>query len=310
MPDYRDVRVDMTLTNFVRNYPFTQLVGVADTVAPVKPVGSSVGRYKTWGREWLRVNISDAVAQRGKANEIRFEAGEGTYECMPYALKTLVTDREIREAANALDPLKQAALLVTAGLNLRKEIRVATLAALNTTYVVADVTDWDNDAAVIVANINAAKTVTKSAMGGIPPTHILFGDHVADEIVGQQDIVAMLQAAAAMSNPQAMFGALTAEALPPSIMGLKKLVPNLWYDSAVEGHATEHLLHSWGDDAYVFHIDPGMETATWAIQPESLGFTITRWRENDPAGWWIKAEMERDEVEVTAYANCKIIDVT
>jgi len=313
MPSYRDTRVDMTLTNFVRNYPFTQLRAVADIVAPVKQVPSSIGHIKQYGREFLNVNIADTLSQRGKANEIRFEVSDGHFECIPYGLKTFVSDKEINQSMNALDPMKQATLLLMHALKLRNEIRVADFAlasVTSSTFILTPAQDWDNAAATIVADINLAKAALKTNMGGVPATHILFGDHIADEMCGQATIIAMIQTAAALGNPQNIWSTLTSDALPPTIMGLTKLVPNMYYDNAVEGHATEHLLHSWGDAGYLFHIDPGAETATWAIQPESMGVVITKYRENDPPGWWIRAEWERDIVEINANAIHQEADLT
>lgn len=304
MPSGQEVVVDVTLTNFIRDYRFQDQMMAQDIVAPLIPVTSFKGRWKELGRELLNIHVSDTGGDTDETNRIDYGVTEKTYEAIERRLKILVTDRELRNAPSRLQLMRQAAITVTHGLRLRQEYRIATLAGA-TSNTSSPANDWDDPSATIVADIKAGKLAFKAALG-MKPTHILIPDHVADEIMGQADIIALLQAAAALSDARGIFNQFD---LPATLLGMKTIVPDAMYNSAEPG-ATESISRIWGDDAYLFSVRaPGMG-ARWAAQARSLGFTIVRWRSMDPAGWWVKAVHETDEVEVTSEAIHKFVDVT
>lgn len=314
MPDYRDVRVNVTLTNFVRNYKFENVNFMADIVAPPVAVTTSVGTYKTLGRELLSSQHSDALGPEGQLTKIGYEMGSGTYECLPYGLKILVTDREIKQAPAGFDPLRQAAVTLVHGLKLREELRVVALAAAASTSnpdcSVTPSNDWDHADATIVSDITSTKALFIANMGGWDPTHILFGNHIGNEIVNQVDLGALIQAAAALGRPTDLLNlAFTGDNLPSRIFGMQLLQPKVYHNTALIG-ATEVLANVWGDDAYMFYIDPSPDSATWARQFRLTDVVVRQWRENDPAGWWVAAEWEVDEVQTTSAAIYRMVDVT
>jgi hypothetical protein len=112
-----------------------------------------------------------------------------------------------------------------------------------------------------------------------------------------------------MSDPMKILSTMTGALLPPVICGLKVLIPTVCYNNAEYG-ATVVPVRIWGDNAYLVYADPSGMLGGWAKQFESLGMTIVKWRENDPAGWWVKAHWERVVTEVTAAAVHEITDVT
>ncbi|GAG34291.1 unnamed protein product, partial [marine sediment metagenome] len=135
-----DARVSMPLTGFVRSFPFDKQKKAGLIVAPKESVPSAVGTYKIRGQELADIHISDAAGDRSKANEIGAVVTGGTYETYPYSLGWFVSEREMREAAMALQPLKHAALSCAHALLLRHEVRVQTLAAAtaNATAIAPD----------------------------------------------------------------------------------------------------------------------------------------------------------------------------
>lgn len=302
-----DVVVDVTLTNFVRDYRFERQMFAGDAVAPILPVTSFKGRYKELGKELLNLHVSDTSGDRAETNEIGLDVTEKTYEAIERRLKIMVTDKEIRSAPRALDPMRRGAIAVTHALKLRQEDRIQTLAGA-TSNTSTPSNDWNLDAATIVSDVNAGIASMKGILG-FKPTHWLIPDHVADEIAAQQDIQDLIKTAAAMGRPVEILNTLHGGALPSVMFGLRVIMPTVMFNDA-EPKATENIVRVWGDDSYLFSLAPGGEGASWAVQPQSLAFTIVRWRSNDPAGWWIKAVHEKDEIEVTTEAVHKFVDVT
>ena len=309
MPRSVDVVVDVTLTNFVRRYAFEKQFFVGDIVAPIVPVTSFKGRYKALGKELLNIDTADTAADRAETNQIGYDVTEVTYQAIERRLKILVTDKEIRSAPNALDPMKQAAITVTHALKLRQEKRIVDIAsATGATHRSTPSNDWDLDAATIVVDVTQAKLLYKALMG-FEPTHLVLPDHVADEVAAQQDIQAMIQAAAAMQDPTQILNTISGKALPSPLFGMTLLIPTVMYNSAEPGAALS-VARVWGDDAYMFGIGSPGTGINWGVQFQSVAFTIVRWRNNDPEGWWIKAVHETDEVEVNVDGVWKFIDVT
>jgi hypothetical protein len=312
MPDYRDVRVNVTLTNVIRDYKFQNVNLIADIVAPPAPVISSIGTYKTLGRELLSTQHSDALGQEGELTKIGYEMSSSTYECMPYGLKMLVTDREINQAPPGFDPMRQAAITLLHGLKLREELRIVTLAQVagTPTNYSTPSNDWDVDNATIVADINAAKVLFEANMGGPDPTDFVIPNHIANEMVNQQEILALLSAVGAIPRPLDVLNlAVTGSDLPGSIFGMKLHQPKARHNTANLG-ATEVIANLWGDDAYMFLIDNDLQGASWARQFRLTDVAIRQWRSFDPLGWWVGAEWEVDEVQLNSNAMWRFIDVT
>lgn len=304
---YKGSRVDVTLTNFVRNYKFERQTKAGLTVAPKQSVTSSVGRYKARGQELYDIHVSDTGGERSKANEIGSVVTEVTYETFPYALGWFVTEKEQLQAPPALNPKKHAALSIRHALELRHEDRVVTLAAA-TGNTGAIAPDWDDGAATIVADVNGAKATFKGNLG-FPPTHWLFGDHVGDEIVGQADIVDLIKYAAAMQKPTAILSALTADELPNRMMGMNVLMPTARRNTAEPGIARV-IANIWGDDSYVINIDPSPQSNTWAVTIEVANFVIRLVTSENPRGTWVIGYWDYVVKEITAEGIYRMSDVT
>jgi len=308
MPKSTDISINVPLTKFVRTYPFTQQNLVGDVVAPPVPSGIR-GEYVAYGNEAANVDVSDFGGEKGEANVVDYQSSIATYTTVLFKLKGFVSQRSIDGAPAGDDPVRRMALNLTWGLKLRNEIRIATLAAANANTS-TPANDWSADAATIVADINTGKLTFKAAFG-VDPNYILLPDHVADEVAGQQDIASAIQTAAALQNGATILSQLYAGALPTNnFLGMKLLVASGTYISSAPGAATTTYGRCWGDDAYMFYVGSGGDSAGWARQFESLAPTVLTWRSNDPSGTYVMAAMERDIVEVTATAVHKFVDVT
>lgn len=300
-----DMAIDTTMTNLVRAYRFEDQVSICDTVAPIKPVRSRSGRWKTRGKEAVDIHVSDLAADRSETNEIGFAVGEQTYYIDTRRLKLLVTDEEAEERG-ILNAATEGVILLRHATLLRQEIRIRNLADATTNETTPG-TDWDTSS-VIHADVTAAKIAFTDLLG-LPPTHIAFGDHVANEIASNADIKADIVTATNLPDGRGFINLIDGKTLPRMMWGLQVLVPTVMYNSAARG-ATRVLTRVWGDDAYMFRIDRSTRTDTWAIQPQTLAPTIVRWRNPDPGGWYYKLMMKRDEQELTSEAIHQLLDVT
>lgn len=75
-----------TLTNYVQGAGEQAVSKVADFISPVCPVPRSVGKFKIWNDKSRLVIPDTRRAVGGKATVIKFEAGDGNYNCEPHAL--------------------------------------------------------------------------------------------------------------------------------------------------------------------------------------------------------------------------------
>ena len=307
MPDYRELRISVALTNVIRNYKYEEQTMIQDIVSPQEAVGGSTGTFKTLGKEIIRTGISDALGPHGKASELSYSASESSYTCQPYAFKMMVTDRDVRDSPTIHNPRKHATIMCMHGLKLRRELRLVTLADA-TSNATAIAPDWDDDAATIVADVLAGKKSQKALLGFKPNTFV-FGDHIGDEIIGQQDIIDYLKTVAALQKPSSWFESLDGSDLPSKFFKMRLLQPDVMHDTALEG-ATVSLENVWGDNAYLIHVDGSGNTRTWSLTAMRQKMVVVTWRSNDPSGEWVKVEWEYDTVEVNSDALWELTDVT
>lgn len=308
MPDVTQVRIDQTLTGYLRNYGYERQRMVADIIAPREKTTSEQGRFKTLGDELLNIHVADAVADEAPTNRIDYAVGEDTYLAVERSLKILVTDRQIRQAPNKLAPLQRASVHCMHGLKLRKEYRlVATASATGNTYTPGN--DWDAAASYPTEDLAVAKNTFKGNSYGIEPTHFVMGDHIADEFAGNRNVTDLIKSAAALSQPMQILSTITGKRLPRFIMDMEVVVPSARYNTAEPGAALS-VSPVWADDAYLFTVDPSGDNSGYMTQFQELGYTVIRWRSNDPTGWWIRVLYRSVQKVVNARTVLKIVDVT
>lgn len=306
MAHSKDVAVDTTMTNLVRAYRYEDQTFIADMVAPVKPVRSKAGRYKTRGKEALEIDVSDEGDDRSRTNELGFDVGEVTYYANTKRLKGLVTDEEIQDFG-LIDSRQEMTILLMHGIKLRQEIRIRNQfdGGGSGTNTVTIGTDWDTSTTV-PADI-ATNKGTFMLQGGMPATHIVLPEHVANEVTANANLRGMLQD----TDWNNLFGFLSdGRALEGrKFMGLTPVIPNVMYNSADRGQ-TRSVSYVWGDNAYLCRVDNQTRSGSFMVQIEALAPTVVRWRDNDPGGFYYKIMMKRAEKELTAESVLELADVT
>jgi hypothetical protein len=245
-------------------------------------------------------------------NRIDYAVGSDTYLAIERSLKMLVTDRQIRQAPNKLAPMQRAAIHAMHGLKIRNEYRfrvVASATAVSGSQTSTPSADWNVSTAYPTEDLAVAKNAFKAKSFGIEPTHFLMGDHVADEFAGNRNVTALISAAAALSQPMEILTTISGKRLPRFIMDMEVVVPNARYNTAEPG-ATRVVSPIWLDDAYLFTADSSGDNNGYAVQFQELGYTVVKWRSNDPAGWWVRVVTRRVTKEINTRCVHKIIDVT
>jgi hypothetical protein len=122
----QDVHIDSALANYAARY--RQWEGIADSVAPVIPVGFASNKYYTWGVDDVFQNVEDLiVGPNSEPGEVGGTLATATYSTVAYGLQTAIpTELE----ANADSPLKiQIAYTqrILDAIALGREVRTAAL---------------------------------------------------------------------------------------------------------------------------------------------------------------------------------------
>lgn len=311
MPNSLDYQFSVPLTNWVRNYKLEAQTMAQDIVAPVVARKNGKGSYHTLGLEMFARDTDDTLGTNAEPHELHYDVGSGTFATKEYGAMIFVSNKEKAEALSPWDPMRQAALTVRHFLRLKKETRLVTLAAATSNTAAASFAWDDDDNAVIVSDVQGAKAALYTALGW-SATHFLFGQHIADEIVGQADIIDLIKYAAAMSKPTAILNSLSSDDLPPRIMGMKTVIPQAQYNTISPG-LTAVYANVWGSDAYLFHLDPSSQSPTWAKTFESLGMsikTVPDAKRGAHGGSFVIGTWEYEVKEVTAASCYRISAVT
>ena len=300
MPYSGDVVIDMALTGFVRTYPFRRQKFVQREIAKRWPAKSPEGKYKELGFELVDQHENPRISDRSKAAEIGYDMTEATFETEPSRIKIPVSARTIKNAPPGYDPMKQGAFAVFHYCMLYEERQLAALADA-TTNTTAPANNWDVDAATILDDISDACEAMYDTLGAYP-TDIVIPQKVANAMILQQDVLDLIKAAAALQQPMKILSKLRGpNVLPEPFMNMVPHIPNVQYNSAAKG-ATRVLAPVWSDNVTLYLRDDDSQGSTWAINPAHVDYTIVKWRENDPSGWYVACDYEMDWIEVTSEA--------
>ncbi len=304
----KDMTLDIVMTNLVRAMRWEDTTFIADEIAPVVPVRSRTGSFKTRGNEALNIFVDDSAADKSGGNEVYYSVSATTYSIEKRKLQGLVSDDEMDERG-VLDPVQEMVIILKHGIDLRQEIRIRNLAdACANTAAIA--TDWDTSTQISL-DVSVMKNSLR-ALNGRGGNTLVIPYHIATEVVGNTAIKGDIFAALSLSNgPFKGYGELNPAALQQwNPWGLRILIPDAMYNSATDIADTDALTNVWGDDVFLIRVDKATRMMGWAIQPEMLKPTVIRWRDEYRDGWMYKVVTKRDEVEATSASCWKGTDAT
>jgi hypothetical protein len=287
MPLPTDVRVDRAMTAFSLRYANQNYI--ADRVFPIAQSvqwdSKDAGKYFIYDKANMRVERDGPLGPRTPAPEVDYDVSVGTFVLGRYALKEMVTQEEIDNADQPLDPEEDATAFLTDKLLLGREYRAASI-AFSSTYVTTGTTlsgtsQWSDE----TSNPLVAIEVAKASMA-MEPNAMVMGAQVWQYLRHHPDIVDRFKYSIGAGVTTAQFADLLG--MDPAMI----MVGNARRNTADEGQ-TASLSYVWGKHACLAYIDPAprprtMTAFTTLQRGESR--VVSEWPSNDPEGTWKKVQ--------------------
>lgn len=316
MPNPREVAQDAVLNNIASYYSHEGTI--YQEIAPIVDIKHIAGKYYVFGREELRV-MNDTLGRRSPANELDWHVTTAQYRAVARGLRTFIgqEDRENADPPIQLETTSTEKLI--RALDLAAEVRCVAIvaAAITATSATAAGTAWQTGGTTgkPLTDIAAAKFNFKRACGVKPNTLI----------IPDQCLAAMVLCDEWTNQFTYTIGGgpriATYDELPPTIMGMRPLVPEqlqLSGDPRVGDGlgpgGTPTLASVWGDNVYLMHVNPRP-----AIQKASAMYRMTTTRQrvrriDDEqvgigGGTWIQVEKQDVIKTVNAYMIREISNV-
>jgi hypothetical protein len=124
--------LNQTLTNYAYGLEQDVRSAIADFIAPVTPVGVSLGQFKSFSDKNAFVVYDTARAFGGPAMRVAFAASDSTFNCKPQSLEVPIDDQERAPDGDDLN-LEQArirSVVVNAAVAHENKVMVAAKAAV------------------------------------------------------------------------------------------------------------------------------------------------------------------------------------
>jgi len=288
----RNVHQNIPLTNMSIGYHPTGLI--ADSVFAIMKVLHENDTYYKWDKgQAFRLERSDGFGSlrpdKSRPKMLNFGATLDSYIAEEFALETGISDRERanQDSSLMLEMAKTRRLQDLVLLDL--EIRIANI-CINTANNSGSVTNsgtsqWNNASfasqtngqhSVIKAQIETGKESVRFATGGLLPNVIVLPREVASVMyndVGLADLVKYNS-----NNPQGSL--LGDDFLPPSLWGMKVLIPSAIANNTVEGEVYSGT-SVWGKNVWMGYVNPnpGLDALTYGLQLRSREWQVKQYRD-------------------------------
>lgn len=287
-PAVDTVHANEYLRNFVLGYQFPEGMYIADQVIPPLPVVNETDDYYEWERSAFSRREQTLVPDRSAAREVRPTFASGAYRAERYALATSISDRERRNSDDQLGLEQAQIMLVNQLLRLDIEVRASLLLTRTNTSGVAlsGAEQWNHasydgtDATdAIEARFDAAKTAIRQATNGFDPTHVIIPEAVAKIVKRDSQVRELIKYT---QNDLLVNGDL-----PPTLWGVKVIIPKAMYTTSPEGTAEGSVTFTdiWGGtDVRFIYVNPRpaiMQPATaYQFRLSADNFSVDEWRED------------------------------
>lgn len=295
-----DVHVDKVLSDISIGFP--QQSYVAHRLFPSYRVQKQSDKYYIHGREeWGPPVANDHRAAGANTREIPGKKiSTDTYFAEEHALKTLVTDEEVLNADDPLDPMAEATDLVTARILLGRELAGRDLAvtpgnyATNHTVALSGAgASWDDYASSDpIGDVRTAKRQLHRALG-MDPQNLLFVIpwRVMSFLEDHPDFIERVKYSER---------AILTEDIITSILGVgSTIIAGAQHNTAALG-LTPSFSYIWSDNVILAVVPPrpGVKTLTfgwefvWPINGQEQ--VVDRNRDWDRRGQWVRAGRRYD----------------
>jgi hypothetical protein len=177
MPTLAAVAASPMMREYAQGAAQSNVQPVADFLAPVVNVPTSLGRFKKY-TEKNKFHLPDTLrAIGGRATVLDFDATDLTYNCLPHALDFPVDFIEERESSFLESVLKEGADTISQVATLSHEVNVinAAVAAMNANSPVTKT--WTDTSDDPVGTIDAAilQVIKAARYGSLMGIGVLFG---------------------------------------------------------------------------------------------------------------------------------------
>jgi hypothetical protein len=257
---------------------------VAEDLLPVVPVAQEKFTYYRFGRShFRRYNTKRAVSSGFQ--RVDYSATTATGACQEYGLEHPIDDRIRDEAQAPLEPDVNGTMIVTEGLRLDQEKRVAALLTNPSNYLSTltsqPSTQWSTATATIHADVTTAMELIRKQIGVYPnvwmvPASVAQKISIANDITDYVKNVAGLQALM-QANPEEGY------LLPKRIWGLKVIIAG-GIENTANLQQAETIADIWSDFSILAYVQP--QPAKWK---PTTGYIFRK------SGAAIKIQRYRDE---------------
>jgi hypothetical protein len=249
MSNARQASYNPTLTTYAQGVAQDISSAVANLIAPIVSVQSSIGAFKSFDKQNMFQTPDTARAMGGAANRVQMLATDPTYNCKPQALEITIDDAEMDAAGPQSQALIESKIktLVASAVN-SHELKVVQKAAASVSATGSKGTWYSTETHSPVPDIDGEIKDIVTACGVMPNT-IIFG-------------LGAWYRFRASSKTRAYFPGSTAVAIGTQNAsglflnpGMNVVVAPMIYDTKKLG-GTQSLSGIVGDDVWIFYSSP------------------------------------------------------
>jgi hypothetical protein len=305
------VHIDQALSDFSVSYRPTGMI--AEQLLPKKKVDHQTDQFWRWNKsQSFRVARSDGlgtlVADRAPAKMRLRGATPDGYKTKRFALADSISWDERENGDASLNQEQHKVASIQDEIMMDYELRVKNLCQNTANYAassfvtLAGTSQWNNAGfnsigtaghSAIKANVDAGKKAIAAATGGLKPNTIVIPFEVAIVMNNDAALVDLLK----YTKPDL----LVEDLLPPTLWGMKVLVPTVTFQTTTEGEA-DNLSYIWGKSVWMGYVDPspGLETLTFGTTFRWQDFQVRTWQEQKERIDVFEVAVNQDEHLISA----------
>jgi hypothetical protein len=287
----RGVHINQVLTSMSIGYHPTGFV--AEQMFPVVPVAHESDYYQVWDKgQAFRVTRSDGKgslrADGAPSMMVDFGATPDIYKAEAYAYKTRITDRQRQNQDSVLQLEVSKVRRTQDDVLIDQELRVANILTATGTYTNSNTTtlsgtsQWNNASfssqagsqSVIEQQFDNAREAIRKNTGGLDANIAVIPMAVWRVMARDTGIRDQIK--------YTHNDILSDGTLPPTLWGLKLVVPRSMYATSGEGEAPS-LIDCWGKNVVIAYVDPnpGLDGLTLGATFRARPWQVKQWREEN-----------------------------
>ena len=305
------VHIDEALSDFSTAY--RPKGGIADQLFPVKTVKNKSDQFWRWNKgQAFRVARADGMGtlqpDRAPAKVRNYGAVPDRYQTRRFALADSVSWDERENADESLQLEQHKVAAIQDEIMLDFELRVKNMCYATANYAATNYTtlsgtsQWNNSGftsigsgghSAIKAVIDAGKQAVSQQTGGLKPNLIIIPLQVAIVMNNDAGLVDLIK--------YTKSDMLVEDLLPPTLWGMKVLVPSITYQNTVEGEP-DNLQYIWGKNVWMGYVDPnpGIDTLTFGTTFRWHDFQVRTWQDQPSRVDWYEVSVDQDEHLISA----------